>query len=78
MPTILRIGPYRLFFYSGDRNEPCHVHVERENRVAKFWLESTRLQQSGGFSRKEIRQIHRVVAEHHSELLEAWNDYFGD
>ncbi len=26
MPTALRSGPYRLFFYSGDRHEPLHVH----------------------------------------------------
>ncbi len=38
MPTILRIGPYRFFFYAGDRDEPQHVHVERDDRIAKFWL----------------------------------------
>ena len=26
MPTVLRHGPYRFFFYSGDRDEPPHVH----------------------------------------------------
>jgi hypothetical protein len=49
MPTVLRIGPYRLFFYAGDRDEPEHVHVERDDRVAKFWLDPVRLQRSGGF-----------------------------
>lgn len=29
MPTIVRIGPYRFFFYASDREEPMHVHVER-------------------------------------------------
>ena len=32
MPIILREGPYRFFFYSGDRDEPQHVHVARDNR----------------------------------------------
>jgi len=36
MPTALRIGPYRFFFYAGDRDEPPHVHVEREQCIAKF------------------------------------------
>ena len=36
MPTILREGPYRFFFYASDRDEPLHVHVERDDRVAKF------------------------------------------
>ncbi len=51
MPTILRIGPYRFFFFAGDRNEPEHIHVERDDNVAKFWLIPIRLQSSGGFTR---------------------------
>jgi len=39
MPTVLRAGPYRFFFYSVDRGEPVHVHVERETKRAKFWLD---------------------------------------
>ncbi|MGO9269600.1 MAG: DUF4160 domain-containing protein [Terriglobia bacterium] len=39
MPTVLRIRSYRFFFVSLDRGEPPHVHVRRENFVAKFWLE---------------------------------------
>ena len=58
MPTILRIGPYRFFFYAGDRNEPQHIHVERDENLAKFWLRPTRLQSSGGFARREINRIH--------------------
>ena len=51
MPTVLRSGPYRVFFYSGDRDEPRHVHVEREASLAKFWLDPVRLAESGGFRR---------------------------
>ena len=29
MPTVLRSGAYRFFFYSADREEPAHVHVAR-------------------------------------------------
>ncbi len=32
-----------MFFYGGDRPEPIHVHVTREDAVAKFWLEPVRL-----------------------------------
>jgi hypothetical protein len=38
MPTVLRSGPYRFHFYSGDAEEPPHVHVERDEKTAKFWL----------------------------------------
>ncbi|MBI4234590.1 MAG: DUF4160 domain-containing protein, partial [Chloroflexi bacterium] len=43
MPTIRRIGAYRLFFYAGDRDELEHIHVERDENVAKFWLDPVRL-----------------------------------
>ncbi len=78
MPTVLRIGPYRFFFFAGDRDEPPHVHVEREDKVAKFWLDAVRLQSSGGFSRNEIIRIQKLVGEYQLQLREAWNAYFHD
>ncbi len=77
MPTVLRSGPYRFFFFAGDRNEPQHVHVERDDKIAKFWLEPIRLQTSGGFSRVEIARIEKVVNDHRLQLVETWNEYFG-
>jgi Domain of unknown function (DUF4160) len=78
MPTVLRIGPYRFFFFAGDRDEPAHIHIEREDKIAKFWLDPARLQSSGGFSRNEIIRIQRVVGEYQTQLKEAWNAYFHD
>ena len=46
MPTVLRVGAYRLFFYASDRNEPQHIHVEREDIGQKaFWRESRLIQE---------------------------------
>ncbi len=71
MPTVLRVGPYRFFFYAGDQDEPPHIHIEREDKVAKFWLAPIRLQESGRFSRPEIRRIHKLMTEHQKSLREA-------
>ena len=57
MPAVLRVGPYRFFFYSGDRQEPAHVNGERNASVAKFWLDPVRLARSRGFGRAELRDI---------------------
>jgi hypothetical protein len=76
MPTILRAGPYRFFFYAGDRDEPQHVHIQREAKIAKFWLDPIRLQTSGGFTRIEIGRMQRLILANHTKLLEAWHDYF--
>ena len=36
MPTVLRTGPCRLYFFSHEPNEPAHVHVDRDDRTAKI------------------------------------------
>jgi hypothetical protein len=76
MPTVLRLGPYRFFFYAGDREEPQHVHVERDNNVAKFWLDPVRLQTSGGFNRTDISRIQNLVEENSEILMRSWNEFF--
>jgi hypothetical protein len=78
MPTVLRIGPYRFFFYAGDRNEPPHIHVEHDNNTAKFWLNPVRLERSRGLSRQEINQLERIVEANQAQFLERWNEYFND
>ena len=77
MPTVLRIGPYRFFFYAGDREEPPHVHIERERSTAKVWLQPVRLQSNQGFSKVEQNRILRLVEEHQADLLRSWHEYFG-
>jgi hypothetical protein len=76
MPTVLRIGPYRFFFYAGDGGEPPHIHVERDDATTKLWIDPVRLQRSKGFSRAELAEIERLVQRNADYLLGSWNDYF--
>jgi hypothetical protein len=76
MPTVLRSGPYRFFFYAGDGSEPAHIHVERDTAEAKFWLEPIRLERSQGFGRKELRRIQAIVEDNLKLFLESWNEFF--
>ena len=76
MPTVLRVGPFRFFFYAGDGGEPPHVHVERDECEAKLWLDPVRLERSRGFRSKEINRIHEFVEEYREQLLEGWNEFF--
>ena len=78
MPTVLRVGPYRFFFYAGDGGEPRHVHVARDTSTAKFWLEPIRLQESGGFRGAELNRLAALVQEHQDTLVRAWDEYFRD
>ena len=66
-----------LYFYASDRDEPVHIHVERDDDIAKFWLDPVRLQSSKGFGRTELARIQRLVERHREQLVRAWNEFFG-
>lgn len=76
MPTILRLGPHRFFFYSNEGAEPAHIHVQRDHALAKFWLRPVALADSTGFAAAELAKLSRVVREHETTLMEAWNEFF--
>ncbi len=78
MPTVKNIaGPYRLFFYSFDCNEPTHIHVQRETLMCKFWLEPISLSNNRGFSPKELNAIRRIVETNLTQIVEAWHEHCG-
>ena len=76
VPTILMVGPYRVYFYSHEPNEPPHVHVDRDDESAKFWLDPVALARNLGFGPVELRRVHRLVAENRNFLLEKWYERF--
>jgi hypothetical protein len=77
MPSVLRVGPYRFYFFVGDRNEPPHIHVRRDRSEAKFWLAPVRLARYLGFAEHELRDIADIVRANEQLLMESWNDAFG-
>jgi hypothetical protein len=64
MPTVLRIGPYRFFFYSNEWQEPVHIHAQRDKALAKFWFHDVSLANSSGFSASELSKLAATVREH--------------
>ncbi|MFN0100452.1 MAG: DUF4160 domain-containing protein [Bryobacteraceae bacterium] len=74
MPTLLLVGPYRMYFYSHEPNEPPHIHVDDQS--AKFWLEPVALAGNLGFGPVELRRVHRLVVENRHLLLEEWHEHF--
>ena len=76
-PTILREGPFRLFFFS--REEPrMHVHVSHPDGEAKFWLEPE-LSASVvvGLSPRQVAEAEEIVRHHQEEIRDAWIRHFG-
>jgi len=76
MPTLLRIGPYRFFFYSNENGEPPHIHIQRDRMLAKFWLTPVVLASSTRFSPRDLRKLESHVTENKDIFMEAWNEYF--
>jgi len=76
MPSVVGIpGPYRVFFFSFDCEEPRHVHVQRENNVCKFWLEPILLSTNHGFSPHELNRIRNLIGKHENQIAEAWDEH---
>jgi hypothetical protein len=77
VPTVLRVAGYRFFFFSNERGEPAHIHVEQGERYAKFWLEGATLASSRSFRSGQLAELRRLVIEHRALFQERWNEHFG-
>lgn len=77
MPTVLRIGAFRFYFFSHEPNEPPHIHVDRGEATIKVWLDPIEVAKSRGFRAHEIGGIVAMVDDNKVRLQEAWREYFG-
>ena len=76
-PTVLREGPYRLFFFSREESK-IHVHVAHPDGEAKFWLTSeVEMATKTGLSTRQVAEAKSVVEHHLKEITDAWNKHFG-
>lgn len=76
MPTVLRVGRFRFFFFSNEGQEPPHIHVKAAEDEAKYWLNPVQLAANYGFNGRELKQVQRIIEEHRHNFLEVWNEYF--
>jgi hypothetical protein len=80
MPIIFRYRGFKFFFYSneGTPREPIHVHVERDEMEAKFWLiPEVRVAYNDGYYARTLRMLLGVVESNKDRIVRAWNEYFG-
>lgn len=76
MPTVLRVDGFRFFFFSNERQEPAHIHIESGGRYAKFWLNPVELAQSVGFNGPDLTRLRDLVTANERNLEERWNEFF--
>jgi hypothetical protein len=77
MPTLLLWHGYRFRFYSSDRPEPAHVHVQKDGCDAKVWLHNLEISFNHGYNDREMQKLVAIVAEHRDSWIGSWNDFFG-
>jgi len=78
MPTVLPSKGFRFFFYTNE-HLPIHVHIERENKTAKFNLEPVlELVYSRRFKASEISEMRKLVEKNKELLINKWNEYFSN
>jgi len=76
MPTILREGGFRLYFFANENNEPPHVHVQYQSAVAKFWIKPVAVARNNGMNASELRRAGDLVGKHEDLVKEKWDEFF--
>jgi hypothetical protein len=76
MPTILRKHGFRLFFYSNEKDEPAHIHVQYQSATAKFWIQPVSLARNTGMNTLELHKAFDLIVENEDFVKEKWNEYF--
>lgn len=89
MPSLFRFGPYILFFWTGEGNEPIHVHVavkrphskRPHSDATKIWLTRSggciTAHNKGDIPERDLRDIEQFVAANHAYICERWEQTVG-
>lgn len=77
MPTVFYFKGYRFYFFSKENDEPVHIHIEKAEGSAKFWLlPQVKEEYSYGFSGKQRKEIKQIIVENLDTLKKAWHEHF--
>jgi hypothetical protein len=76
VPTVLLAEGFRFFFFSNEGTEPPHIHVERGDGYAKFWLDPVELADTLGFKTSDLSRARLLVIQHRIDFREKWREYF--
>jgi len=63
---------------SFDCGETRHMHADCKNKSAKFWLDpDVALAENYGYTRKELREVERIMRENLERLRDEWDAFCG-
>ena len=76
MPTVLKLKGYRFFFFSNEGTEPLHIHVEKAENYAKFWLDPLCVSVNHGFTSKVLTEISNIIEANDDLIRNKWDEHF--
>ena len=79
MPTILVMLGWRFFFYANEGKEPIHVHCQKGDAEAKYWLDVQGFEaveaHSYNMTAADKRTVRRIIFEHFDYIVTEWNKF---
>lgn len=66
---------YSFFIKSNEGPRP-HVHVRKDGKVSKFWVDTLELKSAGDMNRKELKEAQKHVAANQKEFLEQYKEHW--
>ncbi|MGI8965699.1 MAG: DUF4160 domain-containing protein [Limisphaerales bacterium] len=75
MPTVFIQNGYRVSFYSYDLAERMHVHIFKDRKECKLWLDDLTVEFNHGFKSQDVAEIRRMIAERRAEIVERWLEH---
>ncbi len=76
-PVFHRENSYCFKIYSNEE-ERMHIHVSRDDKEAKFWLEpEVELAENFGFKDYELTMIQKIVDKYATEFQEQFRQHVG-
>ena len=76
MPPVIFLFGWRFFFYSDEGNEPMHIHCEKGEKEAKFWLDEKPHAITTDFAyrmtSRDMKEVKKVIGQYFDEIDHAW------
>jgi hypothetical protein len=70
---------WRFFFYANERNEPVHIHCQKGEAEAKYWLDADGFEAFEGhaynMSPADKRVVRRIIFEHFDYIVSEWTKW---
>jgi hypothetical protein len=78
VPKVFEWNGYRFFFFSNEGSplEPCHIHVRKGEKRAKFWVDPVvGLAESYEMRSNELTALEGIVAANQELIRRKWHEH---